>query len=81
MPAESKLRGNSRTLISMVPLNEMTPDMIADVLQAVPKYGPTDFRSLVENTIGAIHQIPRIFYRETGVPYQPKQIEALTLLA
>ena len=76
MPAESKLRGNSRTLISMVPLNEMTPDMIADVLQAVPKYGPTDFRSLVENTIGAIHQIPRIFYRETGVPYQPKQIEA-----
>ena len=32
----------------MVPLNEMTSDMIADVLQAVPKYGPTDFRSLVE---------------------------------
>ena len=60
MPAEPKLRGNSRTLISMIPLREMTTDMIADVLQTVPKYGATDFRSLVENTIGAIHQIPRI---------------------
>lgn len=76
MPVESKFRGNSRTLIPMIPLNGMTPDMIADALQAVPMYGPTDFRALVENTIGAIHQVPRIFHQETGIPYQPKQIEA-----
>lgn len=76
MPVESKLRGNSRALIPMIPLTGMTPDMIADALQTVPKYGLTDFRALVENTIGAIHQVPRIFYQETGIPYQPKQIEA-----
>lgn len=76
MPAESKLRGNSRMLISMIPLGEMTLDLIAEMLPTVPKYGPRDFRPLVENTIGAIHQIPKIFYRETGIPYQPKQIEA-----
>jgi hypothetical protein len=46
-------------LIPMIPLSGMTPDIIADVLQTVPRYGPTDFRSLVENTIGAIHQISR----------------------
>jgi hypothetical protein len=76
MPAESKLRGNSRAIIPMIPLSGMTPDMIADVLRTVPRYGPTDFRALIENTIGAIHQVPKIFHRETGIPYQPKQIEA-----
>ena len=76
MQAQPKLRGNSRMLISMIPLREMTPDMIADELHTVPKYGPIDFTALVENTIGAIHQIPNIFYQETRIPYQPKQIEA-----
>jgi len=76
MTAGPKLRGNSRAIIPMVPFSGMTPGMIADVLQAVPKYGPTDFRALIENTIGAIHQVPKIFYQETGIPYQPKQIEA-----
>lgn len=70
------LRGNSRTLIPIIPLKTMTPDTIADALQAVPKYGPTEFRSLVENTIGAVHQVPRIFYQQTRIEYQPKQIEA-----
>ena len=76
MAVEPRLRGNSRTVIEMVPLSEMTPDIIADVLRSVPKYGPMEFRSLVENTIGAIHQIPRIFHKETGIEYQPKQVEA-----
>ena len=76
MPAQPKLRGNSRMLIPMIPLREMTPDMIADELYTVPKYGPTDFRALIENSIGAIHQIPYIFYNETKIKFQPKQIEA-----
>ena len=76
MTAGPKLRGNSRAIIPMVPFSGMTPGMIADVLQAVPRYGPTDFRALIENTIGAIHQVPKIFYQETGIPYQPKQMEA-----
>ena len=76
MTAGPKLRANSRMIISMIPLHEMTPDMIAEALETVPKYGPIDFESLIANTIGAIHQIPRIFYQETGIRYQPKQIEA-----
>jgi len=76
MAVGAKLRGNSRMIIPMIPLSEMTPDMIADVLEAVPRYGPTDFRSLVENTIGAIHQIPNIFHEKTGIQYQFKNIEA-----
>ena len=63
-------------LIPMIPLRVMTPDMIADALHSVPIYGPTDFRALVENTIGAIHQIPYILYQKTNIKYQPKQIEA-----
>lgn len=76
MPEELQLRRNCRMIIPMMPFSGMTVDMIADVLQTVPKYGPTSFRSLVENTIGAIHQIPWILYRETGIKYQLKQIEA-----
>ena len=76
MPEGPQLRRNPQMIIPMIPFTGMTVDMIADVLQTVPRYGPTSFRSLVENTIGAIHQIPRIVYRETGIQYQPKQIEA-----
>ena len=76
MLARPKLTANSRMLIPMIPLSEMTPDMIADALQAVPHYGPAEFVSLVENTIGAIHQIPNIFHEKTGIQYQFKHIEA-----
>lgn len=76
MAARPKLRGNPRAIIPMIPFSGMTPDMIADVLQTVPRYGPTDFISLVDNTIGAIHQIPRIFHEQTRIQFQPKQIEA-----
>lgn len=76
MTAGRKFRFNSRMVISMIPLKEMTPDLIAEMLPVVPKYGHRDFKPLVENTAGAIHQIPRIFHKATGIPYQPKQIEA-----
>ncbi len=76
MAVGQKIRGNSCAIIPMIPFSGMTPDMIADVLRTVPRYGPTDFRALIENTVGAIHQVPKIFYQETGIPYQPKQIEA-----
>lgn len=71
-----KLKANPRMVIPMIPLAKMSASTIGQLLPHVPEYGPTDFRSLVENTIGAIHQVPHIFHEQTQIKYQLKQVEA-----
>lgn len=71
-----KLKSNPRMIIPMIPLAKMSASTIGQLLAHVPEYGPADFRSLVENTIGAIHQVPHIFHEQTSIKYQLKQVEA-----
>lgn len=46
------------------------------MLPHAPEYGATEYTRLVENTIGAIHQIPRLYRKLTGRRVELKQIEA-----
>ena len=57
-----RLVSNPNSLIPLVSLVEATPATMTAVLDHVPQYGPGEVRRLVQNTIGAIHQIPRRIY-------------------
>ncbi len=74
--SQRKLKSNPRIVIPMIPLAKMSASTIGQLLPHVPEYGSSDFRSLVENTIGAIHQVPHIFHEQTRIKYQLKQVEA-----
>jgi hypothetical protein len=71
-----KLPSNPMSVIPIFPLEALTLSDIDTAIEETPEYGATDFRQLVCNTIGAIHQIPILFYRKTGIEYQLKQIDA-----
>lgn len=71
-----QLPSNPDSIVSIFPLATVTLPDIDEAIHEAPQYGEVEFRALVRNTIGAIHQIPRLFYRRTGTKYQLKQIEA-----
>lgn len=71
-----RLPSNPDSVISIFPLPTATSSDIDDAIDEAPVYGEFDFRDLVCNTIGAIHQIPRLFHKKTGIRYQLKQVEA-----
>lgn len=54
----------------------MTPEALVDFIDNAPEYGAAEFRRLVADAIGAIHQIPHIFYKAHGFKYELKHIEA-----
>ncbi len=72
----NQLPSNPKSVLPILPLAEITLSDIAAAIKDAPTYGAFDFRDLVSNTIGAIHQIPLLFHRTTGVEYQLKQVEA-----
>lgn len=76
-PRSSKqLPSNPDTVIPIFPLAAATLPDIDEAIEEAPVYGEFDFRELVCNTIGALHQIPRLFHKKTGIRYQLKQVEA-----
>lgn len=71
-----RLPVNSKSLIPLVVLDTATPATVTALLGHVPEYGPREWRRLVENTVGAIHQIPSIL-RSGDLPnLDLKDIEA-----
>lgn len=54
----------------------MTSSSLEKILPLVPRYGAVEFRRLVENTIGAIHQIPPLLFKLEREKYELKQIQA-----
>jgi hypothetical protein len=70
------LRANSRMVIPMIALEDATPATMTALLEQVPAYEPREFRRLVENTVGAVHQLPLIFYRAGRRRIDLKDIEA-----
>jgi hypothetical protein len=57
-------------------LDDLTLDEVEHLAVNATRYGAAEFTRLVENTVGAIHQIPGYFFRSTGSKYELKQIEA-----
>lgn len=57
----AKLEKNPNIVIPCIELCDATPANIAYLIEHTPRYGRSEFKRLVENTIGAIHQIPHIF--------------------
>ncbi|MBV5308551.1 hypothetical protein [Chromatium okenii] len=57
-------------------LENLTRDELKTFADQAPQYKSAQFKKLVSNTIGAIHQIPRLFHSIDGFEYQLKHIEA-----
>ncbi len=74
-PPSKQLPSNPGSLIPIFHLATLSKDIDA-AIQGAPEYGEFDFRNLVCNTIGAIHQIPRLFYEKNHKKYQLKQVDA-----
>lgn len=71
-----RLPSSPNSLIPLVVLAEATPASVSKVLEHVPKYSPGEVRRLVKNTVGAIHQIPRILKKRSLPELDLKDIEA-----
>ncbi|WP_372365430.1 hypothetical protein [Candidatus Uabimicrobium sp. HlEnr_7] len=57
----AKLKGNPNIIIPCIDLYDSSPAVIAELVESTPKYTGKEFKRLVENTIGTIHQIPMKF--------------------
>lgn len=73
---QKRLPSNPYSVLPVLDLATATNVDIEQSIAEAPDYGPTEYRRLVENTVGAIHQIPVVFYEKTGVKYELKQVEA-----
>lgn len=71
-----KLPSNPKSMVPFVVLESATPTSITAMLEHVPVYGPTEWRRLVENAIGAIHQIPRVLKSKALPNLDLKDVEA-----
>lgn len=69
------LKRNDDIVLPLMALNEATPTTVSGMVQHVPEYAPRDWRRLVENTVGAIHQIPRILKKSNMPDLDLKDIE------
>lgn len=47
----------------MISLNDVNTEAMSTLIEKAPRYAKGEYRALIENTIGAIHQIPHIFKR------------------
>ncbi len=71
-----RLPSNPDSLVPLMVLAEITPASVTQVLAHVPKYTPREIRRLVANTVGAVHQIPRILKKKSLPELDLKDIEA-----
>jgi hypothetical protein len=74
--AQPKLPANMDSILPFMEIEHATAKRILPLLPHAPEYGSTEYVRLVENTIGAIHQIPRLYRKLTGRKIELKQIEA-----
>jgi hypothetical protein len=72
----AKLPSNPKSLIPFIALESATPTSVTSLLQHVPVYGAREWRRLVANTIGAIHQVPHVFKSKALPKLDLKDIEA-----
>lgn len=70
------IRPNPRSMIPALRLEDLTPALVTAALDRVPSYGPTGYRRLAEDTVGAIHQLPRLFRAASGELFDLKDIVA-----
>ena len=82
-PAVSNRRGvpprlpaNPNVELPMMSLRDADVRRVSALLQHVPEYSSTEWRRLVSNTVGAIHQIPRILEVSKVPNLDLKDIEA-----
>jgi transcriptional regulator with XRE-family HTH domain len=75
-----KLPSSQKVSLNLGRLKSVTIDNVAGLVASAPHYpAPStrgEFTRLVENTVGAIHQIPGFVFRSTRKKYELKQIEA-----
>lgn len=71
-----KLKGNPNIIIPCIDLYESSPSVISELVEYTPKYTGKEFKRLVENTIGAIHQIPMKFQDDSIKKVDLKNIVA-----
>lgn len=74
--ASPKLPANMDSILPFLEIENATAKRIRPLLPHAPEYRSTEYTRLVENTIGAIHQIPRLYRKLTGRRIELKQIEA-----
>jgi hypothetical protein len=75
LPKKTLLKNDDCSL-PIFSLANLTKDELKTFADKAPQYKSAEFKRLVSNTIGAIHQIPRLFYGIDGFQYQLKQIDA-----
>lgn len=74
-PTVRKLPRNRSMILPYADLTQGSLARIDKLLAHTPLYGATEFKRLIGNTIGAIHQIPKLYRRESGRRVELKQIE------
>mgnify|MGYP001601469153 CR=1 FL=1 len=70
------IKPNQNAVLPMLELEEASPTTVTELLNYVPTYSRKDFRKLVNDAVGAIHQIPRILKVRHGSPFGLKDIVA-----
>jgi len=71
------IKPNLNNIIPAIVIDDkLNPAMISNLIKHVPKYKPNEYKRLVEDAVGAIHQLPRIFQAAKGKPYNLKDIVA-----
>lgn len=72
-----KLPSNSKFIIPMINLDEISSSALSKMIDNAPQYNRRQFKDLIKNTIGAIHQIPYIFEKVNSKDkFELKNIEA-----
>ena len=72
-----KLPSNEKFIIPMINLDEVSSSALTTMIENAPQYNGRQFKNLIKNTIGAIHQIPHIFEKvNTTDKIDLKNIEA-----
>jgi hypothetical protein len=72
-----RLPSNEKFIIPMINLDEVSSSALTAMIENAPQYNGRQFKNLIKNTIGAIHQIPHIFEKvNTTDKIDLKNIEA-----
>lgn len=72
-----KLPSNEKFIIPMINLDEVSSSALSTMIDNAPQYNRRQFKDLIKNTIGAIHQIPNIFSKaNSNKKIDLKNIEA-----
>lgn len=61
-----KLPSNDKFIIPMINLDEVSSSALTKMIENAPEYNRRQFKDLIKNTIGAIHQIPHIFSKSNS---------------